>query len=430
MNPSQAAAMVAAALIGLPAGAQTALSQPSSPAVIQQQLQEELASENVYKAWFPNLQVARKAAISFHSQMMEAHYNEGYLVMELTPPDMAKLATFGFRFERATEFLQQRNEFLTQMQLRAQQRAASGTAAITRDVGVASIPNFACYETVEETFAAAQGFTTTYPSLAAWIDAGNSWEKTQGLGGWDLFVLKLTNKSITGDKPKLFVNSAIHAREYTTAPLNLSFARWLLEGYGTNADATWILDHHEVHLMLQTNPDGRKKAETGLSWRKNTNQAYCGATSNTRGADLNRNFTFQWNSTGGEGSSGAQCDLTYRGPSAGSEPETQAVQAYIRSLWPDRRGSWTERRCAIRHQRHPHRRAQLQPARAVALGHHQHAGAQRHGTSDARAPVRVLQRLHATAVDRPVRHRRHQRRPKLWRAGRGGLHHRAGFGLL
>ena len=99
-------------------------------------------------------------------------------------------------------------------------------------------------------------------------------------------------QELTGSKPKLFVNSAIHAREYTTAPLNLSFARWLLQGYGTNADATWILDHHEVHLMLQTNPDGRKKAESGLSWRKNTNQAYCGATSNTRGADLNRNFSF------------------------------------------------------------------------------------------------------------------------------------------
>jgi carboxypeptidase T len=158
------------------------------------------------------------------------------------------------------------------------------------------------------------------------------------LGGYDIKVLKLTNSAITGSKPKLFVNSAIHAREYTTAALNLEFARWLVNGYGVNADATWILDHHEVHLMLQTNPDGRKKAETGLSWRKNTNQAYCGATSNTRGADLNRNFSFSFNSTGGQGSSGNQCDLTYRGPSAASEPETQAIEAYVRSLWPDQRG--------------------------------------------------------------------------------------------
>jgi carboxypeptidase T len=110
-----------------------------------------------------------------------------------------------------------------------------------------------------------------------------------------------------------------------------------MNGHGNNADATWILDHHEVHLMLHTNPDGRKRAETGLSWRKNVNNNFC-ANSNTRGIDLNRNFSGTWNSTGGVGSSGTACSLTFRGPSAGSEPETQAIESYIRGLWPDRRG--------------------------------------------------------------------------------------------
>jgi carboxypeptidase T len=257
--------------------------------------------------------------------------------MELDATEMSQLQSFGFRLARADEFIAQRRTFLDQMNRNSISRTSTG-GAVGDQVSVQSIPSFSCYETVEETYAAAQGFTTTYPNLAEWIDVGNSWEKGAAIGGYDIFVLKLTNKSPTGAKPKLFVNSAIHAREYTTAPLNLSFARWLLEGYGVNADATWILDHHEVHLMLQTNPDGRKKAETGLSWRKNTNQAYCGATSNTRGADLNRNFSFSWNATGGTGSSGDQCSLTYRGPSAGSEPETQAIEAYVRSLWPDSRG--------------------------------------------------------------------------------------------
>jgi hypothetical protein len=90
--------------------------------------------------------------------------------------------------------------------------------------------------------------------------------------------------------------------------------------------------------MLQANPDGRKKAETGLSWRKNTNQNYCGSTSNKRGADLNRNYTATWNMTNGQGSSGTPCNDTYRGPRPGSEPETQAVESYVRSLWADRRG--------------------------------------------------------------------------------------------
>ncbi len=308
-------------------------------------MSQEMAADNIFRVHFPDEATGRKAAITFHEQMLESHWKAGYLVMQLDAEDIAKLKAFNFRIERDAAFVAKRNEFLSRLRAAgtptllggaAAQRAASG------DVSIQSIPGYACYETVEETFAAAEGFTTSYPNLAEWKDVGDSWQKTQGLGGYDMKVLKLTNKSSTGPngaaKPILFVNSAIHAREYTTAALTLAFARQLVEGYGTNADATWILDHHEVHLMLHTNPDGRKKAETGLSWRKNTNQNYCGATSNSRGADLNRNFTASWNSTGGSGSSGNACAETYRGPSAGSEPETKAIEGYVRSLWPDRRG--------------------------------------------------------------------------------------------
>jgi subtilisin-like proprotein convertase family protein len=88
--------------------------------------------------------------------------------------------------------------------------------------------------------------------------------------------------------------------------------------------------------LLQANPDGRVQAESGLSWRKNTNQNYCGSTSTNRGVDLNRNFDFQWDCCGG--SSGSECSSTYRGPVAASEPETQAVQNYVRRIFPDQRG--------------------------------------------------------------------------------------------
>ena len=96
------------------------------------------------------------------------------------------------------------------------------------------------------------------------------------------------------------------------------------------ADITALIDHQEVHLILQTNPDGRKKAETGLSWRKNTNSGHC-TNSNSRGIDLNRNFPFKW---GGAGSSGNQCDNTYRGPSPHSEPETEAGLDYMKTIFP------------------------------------------------------------------------------------------------
>ncbi len=314
----------ALALAALPASAAPA----ADPILLE--LEQEKTVDNVWKAYFPNLQVARRAAISFHGQLLEADYPAGFLVLQLDAADMDRLRAFGFRFERATEFIARRNRALTQFQIARSQRVPGAPEP-------QAIPGYACYETVEETFSAGDALIAAKPQLAGWVNAGSSWLKTQGTGGYDLKVLKLTNAAVAGDKPRLFVNAAIHAREYTTAPLVLEFARWLVNGHGTNADATWILDHHEVHLMLHTNPDGRKRAESGLSWRKNVDNNHCGNT-NTRGVDLNRNFSFTWNSTGGQGSSGSACSLTYRGPAAASEPETQAVESYIRSLWPDRRG--------------------------------------------------------------------------------------------
>ncbi len=200
---------------------------------------------------------------------------------------------------------------------------------------VEGISGYPCYRTVEETLAAGQALAAANPGLAEWLDIGDSWEKTAagGLPGYDLRVLRLTNESIGGDKPDLWVEGAIHAREYTTAETATRFAEHLLANYGDDPDITWLLDHTEVHVLLQTNPDGRKHAEAGESWRKNTNGTYCGTSSPYRGADLNRNFDFYWGCCGG--SSSDPCDETFRGASAGSEPETQAIQTYVLANFPD-----------------------------------------------------------------------------------------------
>jgi hypothetical protein len=88
---------------------------------------------------------------------------------------------------------------------------------------------------------------------------------------------------------------------------------------------------------LHANPDGRKRAERGLSWRKNTNNAFCRNT-HSRGVDLNRNFSFLWNTCrGGSCGSNNQCSIVYRGPRAASEPEVQAIQNYLRAIYEDRR---------------------------------------------------------------------------------------------
>ena len=193
------------------------------------------------------------------------------------------------------------------------------------------IPGFPCYRTVEETLADGAALAAAYPHLATWVDIGDSWEKVQNpANGYDILMLQMTNSATGGDKPVIYINGGIHAREYASAELATRFAELLLENYGTDPDVTWLLDYHEVHITLQGNPDGRKQAETGLSWRKNTNNNYCSNT-NTRGADLNRNCSFGW------AASASQCSLTFPGSSPASEPETVALENHAISIWPDQR---------------------------------------------------------------------------------------------
>ena len=91
--------------------------------------------------------------------------------------------------------------------------------------GASVIDGFSCYSTVEGTFTRMDEMVANFPDLAEIIDIGDSWEKTIDSGnGYDLKVLKITNKNIIEEKPIVFITTAIHAREYTTAELTTRFA--------------------------------------------------------------------------------------------------------------------------------------------------------------------------------------------------------------
>ncbi len=208
-------------------------------------------------------------------------------------------------------------------------------------MGTMSIPGYSCYRTVEETFSGMSQLETIYPNLVSIVDAGDTYEKatTGGLPGHDMRVMVVTNEALPGPKPRFFLMGAIHAREYTTAETVMRFAEEMLNGYGIDPDATWLLDNYELHVLPQSNPDGRKLAEQGYSQRKNRRPGgACSeppTSSSQIGIDLNRNSSFGW---GGAGTSTSRCNLTYRGASATSEPETAAMQSYMASIFPDQRG--------------------------------------------------------------------------------------------
>lgn len=249
-----------------------------------------------------------------------ANHEAGYVEARLSPAEYDALAQSGYRLELDSELTAQANRPLAPVSPQA--------------VG---IPGYPCYRTVEETYATLVQIAATYANLATLVDLGDSWEKVTpgGASGYDLLGLVLSNKSRPGLKPRLFVVAEYHAREYTTAETALRFAEELVAGYGNNADITWLLDYYEIHILPLANPDGRKWAEQGQLWRKNTDNNDGCTTFPSYGTDLNRNLSFKW---GYPGSSASACNETFRGPAPMSEPENVAIANYILTLFADQRG--------------------------------------------------------------------------------------------
>ncbi|HEY9644008.1 MAG TPA: DUF4347 domain-containing protein, partial [Coleofasciculaceae cyanobacterium] len=221
-------------------------------------------------------------------------------------------------------------------------KVKDATASITDH----AIPGFISYRTVEKTYSDLENLATANPTIASWLDIGDSYDKLTpgGADGYDLRVLELTNKQThpAGGKPVLYVEAGIHSREYSTNEVLTRFAEQLVANYGIDPDTTWLLDYFQLDLNPVVNPDGRKFAEQGYLWRKNTNpNPPAGADPAdfpNYGVDLNRNHTFEWGAVEG-GSSGDPSSEVYRGDAAASEPETQAVENFVSKLYPNRQGA-------------------------------------------------------------------------------------------
>ena len=164
-----------------------------------------------------------------------------------------------------------------------------------------------------------------------------------------------------------------HAREWPANEATLEFGYQLINGYGTDPRATAIVDRARTYVIPVLNVDGFDttiQAEglapggnyadpnpsggasgsqangSGAYKRKNCRpadpavpvvpgaclaRAFGPGPLPDEGVDLNRNYPVEW---GGPGSNTDPSSLTYHGPSAASEPETQAMMAFLRARQP------------------------------------------------------------------------------------------------
>jgi carboxypeptidase T len=214
-----------------------------------------------------------------------------------------------------------------------------------RAAGVSAATFYGGYRTVAEHEAHLGQVASAHADLATVYDIGDSWRKTKGLsGGHDIKAICLTKKK-AGDcaltpnsaKPRFTLMAQIHARELSTGELAWRWIDYLAGGYGSDADATTILDTTEVWVVPIANPDGVDLVAAGGNnprlQRKNADTANGSCSGTNIGIDLNRNSSFKWG-----GDSNSPCAETYQGPRAKSEPETLALEKLFDSIYPDQRG--------------------------------------------------------------------------------------------
>jgi|GEM_PF-6717266 len=165
---------------------------------------------------------------------------------------------------------------------------------------------------------------STYPPVGGttYIEVVNTGTTYQGRPIKGVRVGKLW-KSGEPPVPQLIIISGQHSNEWGAVEMTMRLFRYYAGGYRDNVgDIRSVLSDRAIVFLPVSNPDGYQYTFTSdRDWRKNRVPCTGGY-----GVDVNRNFPFSW----GEPGSSPDCpNISYRGPSAGSEAETSAIRNLI-----------------------------------------------------------------------------------------------------
>ncbi len=147
--------------------------------------------------------------------------------------------------------------------------------------------------------------------------------------GRTIWAVKISdNPNVSENEPQVGYDALIHAREPQSMATLMYFMWSLLENYGSDPNATYLVNNREMFFVPCLNPDGYEYNRStnsggGGMWRKNRRN-----NSGSYGVDLNRNYGYQWGYDN-SGSSPDPTSDTYRGPFAFSEPETNSLKIFI-----------------------------------------------------------------------------------------------------
>ncbi|MGI8598631.1 MAG: M14 family zinc carboxypeptidase [Chitinophagaceae bacterium] len=271
---------------------------------------------------------------------------DGSIISELSSEELQKLKTSSYHFEILIPDVVKYLDSVNQVYYKSLKDPASRVALeqpngvldqiIVRPAAFEVKSTFGGYYSFAEMEAAMNTLVASYPAIASKTSIG----KTHG--NRDIWLIKISDNVVVEEntEPAILYMGLQHAREAITGASMIFFMQYLCERYYSDSRIKDLVDNREIYIIPCFNPDGWEYNRTseggnaGGMWRKNRRLNPSGY----YGVDLNRNWGVDWANCSspilGSASScgsGSTSSDTYWGPSAFSEPETQAVRDFAKN---------------------------------------------------------------------------------------------------
>ncbi len=169
-----------------------------------------------------------------------------------------------------------------------------------------------------------RGMAASHPGAVTLDSIGAS------VQGRPILAAKIGPPNDDPDRPNVIFLATYHAREWAATEMAMRLLRYLADSLPLLPGGAALLAGRDVWVIPVVNPDGYEYTfTTERLWRKNRRPNADGSF----GVDLNRNHAGFWGYDDA-GSSALPNSEIYRGPSAASEPEVRAVEAFHRAHPP------------------------------------------------------------------------------------------------